>query len=137
MAQQSIGPGPGNLAPEQETRSFLSAATVVVGDVIAFSGATGYTVGLASDILVPIGVAKEAASSGDWFDVIISGWSDAVICTATDVGDKDLLYAVAAGECDGIPFGTDVGVQGGGLFGMALEAMTDLLITKSYIFKRI
>ena len=139
MAQQWIGPGPGNLVPETEHKSFKAAATIVKGDVIAFSGATGYTVALATDVLPPIGVAAEAAASGEWSDVVVSGFCDAVICTATDVGDKDMLISVAAGECDGVPYGTDVGAGGeqGTVFGHPLQAQTDLLITKAWIYKKI
>lgn len=137
MAQQTVGPGPSNLRAPTEKRQYVASTTIAKGDVVTFSGTTGYTVAPCSNILPPIGVAAEGATAGQWFDVIISGFCDYLTCTATDVDAYDMLYAVAGADCDGIPYGTDVGVQGGGIFGMALEAQTGTTITAAHIFKRV
>ena len=137
MAQAQILHGPGNAVPYTEKRQFKANGAITKGDVLTFYGTTGYTVDQASDILPPIGVAAETAADGEWFDVIISGFCDNVTCTTTDVGEYDMLYAVAGGDCDGIPYGTDVGVQGGGIFGMSLQAQTGTTITAAIIFKRV
>ena len=137
MAQPRINPGPGNLSPFTEKRKYLCVGTVTKGDVVTFSGTTGYSIAIGSNILPPIGVAAETGGTGDWIDVVISGFCNFLTCGTTDIDINDMLYATAAGDCDGIPYGTSVGVQGGGIFGMALEAQASTTITAAHIFKRV
>lgn len=137
MSSSQIHPGPGNLVPYTEKRLFLAAETIAKGKVVTFSGATGYTIAVCSNVLPPIGVAAEAIASGAWGFVVVHGFCDAVICTATNVADKAILYAVASGECVGHPYGTDQSVLNGGEFGIALIAHTDLLIPAAWIYKNI
>lgn len=136
MAQQSIGQGPGNLVPDTETKMFLCAGTIAKGDVVTMSGTTGYSIIVGTNVLPPVGVASiEGGASGDWIQVVTSGFCDYLTCTATNIVDKDLLYVDASGDAAGVTVGDDLGVQVGAIFGQALQAEESTTITKALIFK--
>jgi hypothetical protein len=131
--------GPGNLTPYTEKQKFLLAGTVAKGDVLTFSGATGYTVIIGSNILTPIGVAAQAGVAGDWIDVIVHGFCDYLTCTTTDVTASMGLYAAASGDCFGLAPAASGATPGhiGHPFGIALQDQTGTTITAAWIFKNI
>lgn len=137
MSSSQIKQGPGNLTPYTEKQSFLLAGTVARGDVVTFSGATGYTVVIGSEVLPAIGVAAEAGVAGDWIDVIVHGFCDYLTCTTTDVADKAHLYPATGGDCVGFLPATTGATYIGSPFGISLQAQTGTTITAAWIFKNI
>ena len=143
MSQQKVGAGPGNLAPEQEVRQFKANGAITKGECVGFYGVTGYTVDQANaTTILPIGVAKETAADGEWFDVVVSGFCDYVTNDGTDVVAYDFLVSSSAGVA--IPYTlveaeTDSGHVGfqNQIFGQSLQADTGTTCTACIIFKRI
>ena len=134
MAQQVLGQGPGNLVPDSETRMFLANGAVVKGDVLTVL-TNGYTVDQCSTILPGLVVAKESGTDV-WIECVVGGFCDFITNDGTDIVANDLLYS-GAGVAVPLALGTDIGVQGGGCFGMSLQAQTGTTITAAIIFKRV
>jgi len=133
MSQQ-IATGPGNPNPATVIRSLkATAATIAKGDVVALSGATGYTIIKCTNVMTPIGVAAEDFAASAWGNVIVRGFCNFLTCTATDIVDGDLLYVDANSDAAGVTVGTDIGVQAGAFIGVTLQAQTSTTITAAYI----
>ena len=96
MSQQQIPSGPGNLVPYSEHRQFLAAGTIVANTFVAL-GDTGYSAIECTAILHPIGIAQEAAVTGEWFDVVVSGYAASLTNNGTDVVAGDGLFASTNG----------------------------------------
>ena len=143
MSQQQIGQGPGNLTPNTEKRSYKANGSIAKGDLVGFYGTTGYTVDQANaTTILAIGVAAEAATDGQWFDVVISGFCDYVKNDGTDVVAYDYLVPSASGTA--IPYtlaeaATDAGNVGfqAQIFGQSLGAETGTVCTQVIVFKRV
>ena len=138
MSQQVIGQGPSNLVPDTEIKQFLASAAILRGAVVAMTSAntTGYTVVSAdtddANGIQAIGVAAEAIASGDWGDVIVSGFCDYLITDTNIVAGSPLTTTgTTAGQAGVGTIGTH------DIFGIALAADSTNLCTKSMIFKRL
>ena len=137
MSSSQIKQGPGNLVPYTEKQQFLLAGTVTKGDVVTFSGATGYTIEIGAIALPVVGVAAESGVAGDWIDVIVHGFCDYLTCTTTDVPDKAYLFQAAIGDCIGTASAATGAAYVGPAFGVSLQAQTGTTITAAWIFKNI
>ena len=135
MAQHSIGQGEHYLVPDTEVKKYLCAGTVTKGDVVTSTGVTGYSIIICTNILPPLGVAAESGTTGQWIDVVVSGFCDFLTCTATNIVEYDLLYVDASSDAAGVTYGDDLGIQQGGIFGVALEAEASTTITAAMIYK--
>jgi hypothetical protein len=137
MSVNEIGSGPSNLVPRSEFRDFLAASAITKGQFVTLSGATGYTIAAASDVLCPIGVAAETAAAGDWIRVCVAGFCDYITNDGTDITENHMLYPVAAGVANGAVYGTDVGITGGGLIGIALQGDAGTVCQATWLHKRV
>ncbi len=135
MSSQQIGQGPGNLVADAEFKQYLANGAVVKGDVLALVGTNGYTVDQCSTILPGVVVAAETGTDV-WIKCQTGGFCDFVTNDGTDVVANDLLYS-GAGVAVPLALGSDIGVQGGGCFGMSLGAETGTTCTEVIIFKRV
>lgn len=133
----SIKQGPGNLVPYTEKQLFLAAEAISKGDVVTFSGATGYTIAVGAIALPVVGVAAEDIASGAWGKVIVHGFCDYLTCTTTDVPDKAYLFQAATGDCIGTASAATGAAYVGPAFGVSLQAQTGTTITAAWIFKNI
>lgn len=129
--------GPGNLVPFTEKQMFLAAADITKGDVVTFSGSTGYTIAVGAVALPVVGVAAETFSTGQWGEVITHGFCDYLTCTTTDVPDKAYLFQGATGDCIGTASAATGAAYIGPAFGVSLEAQIGTTITAAWIFKNI
>jgi hypothetical protein len=134
MAEQRIPHGPGNLSPESESKWFLAAGTIVANTFITHGGTTGYSAIECTAILCPIGIAKTAASSGDWFEATVDGYHSTITNNGTDVVAGDLLYASTNGYA--LPLAASVATTGGEPGAIALQADTSTTCTGVMVVKR-
>ena len=133
----NIKQGPGNLKPYTEKQEFLLAGTVAKGDLVTFSGATGYTVVQGAIAKSVVGVAAESGVSGDWIKVITHGFCDYLTCTSTDISDGQVLFAAASGACIGTTPAATGAAYVCGPFGVSLQDQTGTTITAAWIYKNI
>jgi hypothetical protein len=134
MSQALIGQGPGNPAGDSEIKQFKCNGAVAKGDVLSLYGATGYVVDQASAALVPIGVAAEVGADGDWINVVTRGFCNYVTNEDTNMAIGDLLFAAAGGTAKKVTYGSDLGIQQGGILGMTLQAETGTTCTAVLLF---
>lgn len=133
----SIKSGPGNLVPYTEKQEFLLAGTVAKGDLVTFSGSTGYTVVQGAVAKTVVGVAAKAGVSGEWIPVIVHGFCDNLTCTSTDISDGQALFASASGACIGTTPAATGAAYVCGPFGVSLQDQTGTTITAAWIYKNI
>ena len=138
MSQQMIGQGPGNLVPDSEKKMFLSVGAIVLGDLVALSGATGYSIAAGSATTAPIGIAELAASAaGEWIPVTVSGYTATTITTSGDADAGDLLVAGASGVCTAVAPGSLTAGQFELVVGVATAADATNSLNGCIVYKRV
>ena len=104
MSEGRIGQGPGNLVPNSTVSQYLAGGTITRGQVVALETAQGsasYSV-VPSDVDAAatanvVGVAKEAAADGDWFDVYVKGYCPYMLCDGSVTIDTMVIPDATAG----------------------------------------
>ena len=138
MANQVVGQGPGNLVPDSEKKMFLSGAAFSLGDLVALSGATGYTVVEATATLVPIGIAEKAATAaGEWVPVTVSGYTATTVTTDGNADAGDVLVSAAGGACVAVAPGSLAAGQAEHAVGVALAADSSTSLSGVMVFKKL
>lgn len=134
MGVQQIGQGPGNLKCDKVIRKFKANGTITAGEVVMLYGTTGYTVDQCGATNVPIGVALDTVTDGNWLNVQQYGICDVALTNdGTDIVADDILYAAAAGGVLGITAGDDQGVTVGRAIGIATQADTGTTCSNVFI----
>ena len=138
-------PGCGPLSPEpdREFRQYKANGAITKGEIVGFYGTTGYTVDQANaTTILGIGVARETAADGQWFQVQVGGLCDYVTNDGTDVVAYDFLVSSSAGVA--IPYTlveaeTDAGHVGfqNQIIGQSLQADTGTTCTAVMLYKRV
>ena len=140
----TIAMGPGNpTGPPSEVIKLKCAGTIAKGKIVGFdlSAADGFSIVVCTATTVPgFGVALEAGVTGDWINIVISGWCALVTNNGTDVVAGDLLCGGASGEAVPVTaaeIGAADAVYPVQVIGQALTATTGTSCTSVVIWKKI